>query len=128
RVIAHQVSTRDSFFHQLWTFTRVSPNQKKCRFRTVPVQQIEQFRSHRRIRPIVKGERQLARGVCAANCTPEELRARMCGAVGGGSSYCRDSTWHSDEQPIHAAFLLQESLRSALCNSSFGRLYRELGH
>src|SRR2546429_7483281 len=87
RVIAYQVSTRDSFFHQLWTFTRVSSNQKKCRFCTVPVLRIEQFLSHRWIRPIVKGERQLARGACAAYCTPEELRARMCGAVGGGSSY-----------------------------------------
>src|SRR5256885_16206935 len=96
RVIAHQVPTRDSFFHQLWTFARVSPNQKKCRPRVVTVQQVEQLGSHRRIRSIVKGERQLARGVCTANRTPEELRVRICGAVGGGSSQGRDSTRHSD--------------------------------
>src|SRR6267378_399268 len=52
RVVANEMSTRDSFYHQFRAFAHVPPNQKKCRFGVVAVQQIEQLRSHRRIRPV----------------------------------------------------------------------------
>src|SRR5260370_11163761 len=60
-VIARDVSPSDGLFHQFRAFAHVSPNQKKCRLRVIAVQQIEQFRSDAWIRPIVKGNRQLAR-------------------------------------------------------------------
>src|SRR5439155_1030427 len=97
------------FFHPFRAFATVPTDKKKCGLRVVAVQQIEKLRSHRRIRPVVEGERQLPRRVRAANRTPEELRARMCGAVSGGSPQRRDRTRHRNEQRIHAVLILQES-------------------
>ncbi len=57
-VIPNAVSARDGFSNQLRTFADVSANQEKCRLSVVTVEKIEQLGRDRRIRPIVKRDRQ----------------------------------------------------------------------
>src|SRR5579859_7227450 len=55
---------------------------KKSRARFVAIEKIEHLRRNRGIRSIVKGERQLARRIRAANSRAKELRARIGRSAG----------------------------------------------
>ncbi len=61
RVITDEMSARNSFLNKFRTFAHVSPNQEKRRLGVVAVEEIKQFGRYRRIRSIVKGDRQLTR-------------------------------------------------------------------
>ncbi len=60
-VIPNDVSASDGFFHQRRTFADVSPNQEKCGLGVVKVEKMKQLGRDRRIRPIVKSNRQFTR-------------------------------------------------------------------
>src|ERR1700674_587307 len=100
-VIPDGVSASDDFFQQFRTFAHVSPNQEKCRLCVVAVEKFEQLWRDRGIRPVIKGNRQLARRIGPANRAPKKLRARINGAIGEGPRSCQRPT-PGDEQRIHA--------------------------
>jgi hypothetical protein len=101
RVIANEVSARNSFLNQFWALAHIPPNQEKCRLRVVAVEEIKEFGRDRGIRPIVKGERQLPRGVRPANGSSKKLRARMRCSIRDNRPG-RERRRNSDKERMHA--------------------------
>src|SRR5579859_355571 len=75
---------------------------KKSRARFVAIEKIEHLRRNRGIRSIVKGERQLARRIRAANSRAKELRARIGRSAGAQTCSRRGQEGgRSDHPRIH---------------------------
>ena len=105
-VIANEMPARNRFFHQFRTLADVSPNQKKCRFGVIAIEEVEQLWRDRWIRPIVESKRQLSRRVRPADCRAKELRARMDSCVRGKPRSGRsESSRRFDDPRIHALIL-----------------------
>src|SRR6267154_4338418 len=81
RMIRDQMAALRRFSDKFRALPRIFSNHEECRSRVVAFEQIEQLWSQRRIRAIVKGNRKLARRVCAANGRAKYSRARMDGSV-----------------------------------------------
>src|SRR2546430_12352925 len=77
RMIRDQMAALRRFFDKFRALPCVSSNHEECRSRVVAFEQIEQLWSECWIRAIVKGNRKLARRVCAANGRAKYLSARM---------------------------------------------------
>src|SRR5579859_3216354 len=82
-MVGDNVTAPRRFANDLRTFLRKFADQKERRARVVLLQQIEQLWRQRRIWAVVKGNRQFARRVRAANGLAEELCSRMDSAVRG---------------------------------------------
>src|SRR5580692_4764356 len=104
RVVANDVAARGRFFEKIWALSRMLPNHEKSCARLKAIQQIEQLRRNRGIRPVVKRERKLARRIRAANGGAKELRAGIDRSV--GSDACsrgrsRDKGGRGDHPMVH---------------------------
>src|SRR2546430_16252250 len=89
RMIRDQMAALRRFFDKFRALPCVSSNHEECRSCVVAFEQIEQLWSQRRIRAIVKGNRKLARRVCAADGRAKYLRARMDRSVAHGAGTSR---------------------------------------
>jgi len=105
RVVAEGVSPGGRFFHEIGAFADEPANQKKRGLRPIAVQQVQESWSDGGIGAIVKGNRQLARRVGAANRWSEELRARKRRAIGGQASRGKHGGRHGNQEGVHAAIL-----------------------
>src|SRR6267143_300327 len=83
RVVTDSMAACGRFFDKVGTFPHKASDQKKSGFRVVAVQKIEKFWRGRRIWPVIKRKRQLARRVRTPDRRPENLRPRINRAVSG---------------------------------------------
>ena len=105
RMISEQVAARGNFLHEFRAGTRKFSDQKKCRAHGIAVKQFEKPRSDRRIRPIVKRERDFPRGGCVPQRRAEQFRRRSDRAPGGNSRSGRRAT--STQSPAKDSIGLQ---------------------
>src|SRR5271170_1544931 len=77
RMIADDMSAGGGLLEELRTFAAMLSDDEESRSRFVTIQKIEQLGRDRRVRPVVKGKRQLARRICAANRRAKKLRTRI---------------------------------------------------
>ena len=108
-VIADDVTARYGFFHECRAFSDEATDKEEGGLRIVAVEQIQELGRDRGIRPVVKGDGQLARRIGAANRRAEKLRAGIHRTVGGDSrSGSNDRRGRFDEPGIHAAIVARK--------------------
>jgi len=80
-VIADDVAASGSLSKEIRACPRVPPDHEKCRAGVMAVEKIQQPWRYRGIRAVVEGDRKFARRRGVVNRWPEQLRARIHGAV-----------------------------------------------
>src|SRR6266849_3253498 len=109
------MAPRDRFFDYVGTLAHKASDQEKRSLRIEAVQKIEEFWRDRRIRPVIKSERQLARRIRAPDRRPENLRPRINRAVRGNSPHSQQRGRRPlDEQRIHLGFSPRPQKSAAL--------------